>query len=131
MAILAIILAFIFFVVPVAIIALIVSAIVKRKKESNDDFENVIRNIYCYIILIIALFSIVAGTITVFRVGLDILLPEESVYNNAQLEKNENIVEVLSTLSIVLTCIPIFLYHNKITKMLKSKKIVDEEKEEI
>ena len=114
-------------IIPIAIVALIVYAIVKKSKESKGGFETAIRNIYCYIILIITLFAIVIGTIAVFRVGLDVLLPEESTssytsaYNNPEREKNEKIVEVFSTLSLVITCIPIFMYHNKITKEIREE----------
>ncbi len=115
-------------IIPIAVIALIVTAIIKKKKESNNDFEISIRNIYCYLILIITLFIIVTGTINTIRVGLDVLLPEEKIsysyyYNEEQQTKNSNIVEMLSTLALVVTCIPIFVYHNKITKELRKDKI--------
>ena len=114
-------------IIPIGVIALIVYAILKKSKENKGGFETAIRNIYCYIILIITLFTIVIGTISVFRVGLDVLLPEESTssytsaYNNPEKDRNEKIVEVFSTLSLVITCIPIFMYHNNITKEIREK----------
>ncbi len=121
-------------IIPIALISLIVTAIIKKKKESSNNFEISVRNIYCYLILIITLFIIVIGTINTFKVGLDVLLPEERVsysyyYNEEQEMKNSNIVEMLSTLALVATCIPIFIYHSNITKELRKDK--SDVKEEI
>ena len=131
MAILSILIVLIVCVIPIAIIATIVSAIAKKNKDEKSNFENSMRSIYCYIVLIITLFAIVIGTIIVFRIGLDILLPEESTstysssYEYEEIEKNENVVELLSTTSLVIACIPIFIKHNKLTKELRENKNVE------
>ena len=82
-------------IIPIGIISLIISAVVKKNKESKVSFEDSIRSIYVYIILIITLIAIIAGVIATLRIGLDVLLPEESLYqssySNDQQEKNENI----------------------------------------
>lgn len=128
MAILTILILLVICIIPVAIAAVIISAINKKNKPNSGNFETSIRNIYSYIVLIITLFAIVIGTIITFRIGLDILLPEESTnnytssYNNDKIDRNENIVEVLTTMSLVITCIPIFIYHNKLTKELRELK---------
>lgn len=117
---------------PIAIITLIVSAIVKKNKEAkgnNKSFERTIRQIYIYIILIITFISILFGIIVTFRVGLDVILPEESIYETSysdeQREKNANIVELFTTLSLVIAVIPVYIYHNKLAQ--ESRKVdVDE-----
>ena len=132
MALLLILFLLMIFIMPIAIIALIVSSILKKKQDPNSSLEDPIKNTYCYIIIIITLFAIIVGTILIFRNGLDILLPEESLYtdyNDKQADINRNIVNVLSTLSLVITCIPIFIYHNRITKELKKGKTIENSQE--
>ena len=81
-------------ILPIVIIALIIAAIIKKSRDTKSNFEDTIRNIYVYVILVITLICLIAGTIATFRLGLDVILPEESVYsyNSDQIEKNENIV---------------------------------------
>lgn len=114
-------------VVPVAIVILIIQAISKRNKDDKHGFDETIRNVYIYLILIITLVAIITGVITAFRVGLDVALPEKSTtsyttYNYSERERNNNIVELCTTLSIVITSIPIFVYHNKLAKKDKELK---------
>lgn len=114
-------------VVPVAIVILIIQAISKRNKDEKQCFDETIRNVYIYLILIITLVAIITGVITAFRVGLDVVLPEKSTtsyttYNYSERERNNNIVELCTTLSIVITSIPIFVYHNKLAKKDKELK---------
>lgn len=114
-------------IVPVAIVILIIQAISKRNKDDKHGFDETIRNVYIYLILIITLVAIITGVITAFRVGLDVLLPEKSTtsyttYNYSERERNNNIVELCTTLSIVITSIPIFVYHNKLAKKDKELK---------
>ena len=116
------------FIFPIAIIALIISSIVKKNKEGkgkNNSFERNIRNIYIYIILITTFISILFGVIVTFRIGLDVILPEESIYETSysdeQREKNANIVELFTTLSLVIAVIPVYIYHNKLAQ--ESRKV--------
>lgn len=113
-------------IIPIAILVLIISAVVKKGKENKNNFEESIRNIYVYIILIITLISIIAGTIASLRVGLDIILPEEELYqnsyNNMQQKRNGNINELFTNLSLVISVIPIFMYHNKLAKKSRATK---------
>jgi len=117
-------------IIPVGIISLIVSAVVKKNKESKSSFEDSIRSIYVYIILIITLIAIISGVIASFRIGLDVLLPEESLYQNSydndQQEKNENIIELFTTLSLVVSVTPVFTYHNKLAKKIKADKLEEQ-----
>ena len=118
-------------IIPIAILVLIISTVIKKSKDSKNNFEESIRNIYIYIILIITLIAIIMGTIATLRIGLDVLLPEESAYQNSysnqQIEKNENIIELFTTLSLVICAIPVFIYHNKLAKKRRREKI-DEQK---
>ena len=114
-------------IVPIAILVLIISAVVKKSKDSKNNFEDSIRNMYIYIILIITLIAIIMGVIATLRVGLDVILPEESLYQNSysseQKEKNENIIELFTTLSLVISVTPVFIYHNKLAKKSRANKI--------
>lgn len=114
---------------PIAILVLIISAIVKRNKEDKGNFEESIRNVYVYIILIVTLVAIIAGVIATFRIGLDVVLPEKTInqssYSSEERERNENIIELFTTISLVVSVTPIFIYHNKIAK--KSRAIKAEE----
>ena len=111
------------------ILVLIISAIVKRNKEDKGNFEESIRNVYVYIILIVTLVAIIAGVIATFRIGLDVVLPEKTInqssYSSEARERNENIIELFTTISLVVSVTPIFIYHNKIAK--KSRAIKAEE----
>ena len=57
--------------------------------------------------------------------GLDVILPEESIYETSysdeQREKNANIVELFTTLSLVIAVIPVYIYHNKLAQ--ESRKV--------
>ena len=114
-------------IVPIAILVLIISAVVKKSKDSKNNFEDSIRNMYIYIILIITLIAIIMGVIATLRVGLDVILPEESLYQSSysseQKEKNENIIELFTTLSLVISVTPVFIYHNKLAKKSRANKI--------
>ena len=83
-----------------------------------------------YIILIITLIAIITGVIATLRIGLDVLLPEESLYQNSysndQQDKNENIIELFTTLSLVISVTPVFIYHNKLAKKIKADKIEEQ-----
>lgn len=114
-------------IVPIAVLVLIISAFMKRNKEEKSNFEETIRGIYVYIILIVSLITIISGVITAFRIGLDIALPEksQSAYSSEEQDRNENIIELATTISLVVTATPIFIYHNNLAK--KSRKIKTEE----
>lgn len=112
-------------IIPIALIGFIISAIVKKNKDSKTGFEEIVRNIYTYIVLIITLIAIIVGTISLFRVGLDIILPEKMTYESSsyvyERNKNSNIIELFTELAIVLSVIPVFIYHNNIAK--KSREV--------
>lgn len=114
-------------IIPIAVVVLIISAVVKKSKEDKSNFEEVIRNIYIYIILIITLVAIITGVIATFRIGLDVALPEkstyESSYSSQERVKNENIVELFTTIALVASVTPVFIYHNKLAKKSRTTKV--------
>lgn len=119
MVVIGLVIGLIAFIAPIAILILIISAFIKRNnKDDKGNFEETIRGMYIYIILIITLVVIISGIISIFKIGLDIILPEEtqSQYSYEKQEKNENIINLTTTLSLVVTSIPIFIYHNKLAK---------------
>ena len=125
MVVIGLLIGLIAFIAPIAILILIISAFIKRNnKDDKGNFEETIRGMYIYIILIITLVVIISGIISAFRIGLDIILPEEtqSQYSYEKQEKNENIINLTTTLSLVVTSIPIFIYHNKLAKKIKEAK---------
>jgi len=113
-------------IIPIALIVLIISAIVKKSKDSKVLFEETIRSTYIYIILIVTLIAIITGVIATLRIGLDVILPEEptyqSSYNNNLMNRNENIVALFTTLSLVISVIPVFMHHNKLAKQNRANK---------
>ena len=125
MVVIGLVIGLIAFIAPIAILILIISAFIKRNnKDDKENFEETIRGMYIYIILIITLVVIISGIISIFKIGLDIILPEEtqSQYSYEKQEKNENIINLTTTLSLVVTSIPIFIYHNKLAKKIKEVK---------
>lgn len=114
-------------IIPIAILVLMISSIVKRNKEDKGNIEETIRSIYVYIILIITLVAIITGVIATFKIGLDLVLPEkseyQSSYNNEERERNQNIIELFTTLSLVVSVTPVFIYHNKLAKKSKLTKV--------
>lgn len=127
MTILMISLGLLIFIVPIAIIVLIVHAISKKNKDKKD-FETVMRSIYIYSILIITFIVIIFGTISAFRIGLDVLLPEKyanTSYNSQERMQNSNMIDLLTNISAVVTCLPVFIYHNKLAKKYREIKIKD------
>ena len=123
-------------ILPIALIAMIITAIVKHNKNTDTKsstvkFEKSIRSIYVYIVLIGLLCTIIAGTIYLFNSTLDLVLPEQkedthnvqyydTTYspskNNSNRDRNENIVGIFTSSAMLVSCIPLFVYYNKVSK---------------
>lgn len=122
MFVITILIAMVIFIIPVALIAAIVSASVKKANGTKSNFEHSIRNVYIYLILIISIIGIILGSIVTIRLGLDLILPEEPLYsqtsNSRDREKNENIVEFFTVASVLISLIPVFTSHSKLAKSI-------------
>lgn len=124
-------------VLPIAVIAMIITAIVKHNKNTDSKtssikFEKSIRSIYVYIVLLALLCTIIGGTIYLFNSTLDLVLPEKrentseldyynttySSSNNTHLnrQRNENIVGIFTSSAMLVSCVPLFVYYNKVSK---------------
>lgn len=120
-----------FAIIPIAIISIIISAISRRNKSTNDekdqmDFEKIIRSIYVYLLLICLLCSMIGGVIYLFSSTVDYFLPEKatSTYEQGYPERERNvaIVGMFTASSILLATTPLFIYHNKIAKSESTRK---------
>lgn len=117
-----------FTVLPVIVIIMIGVAIAKRSKSSEGassikQFENSMRSIFTYIVLICLLCTIIGGTIYLFNSGLNLALPENSSNDyidyydySLRRERNSNIVGILTSCAMLISCIPLFVYFNKVAK---------------
>lgn len=124
-------------ILPIALIAMIITAIVKHNKNTDSKsstakFEKSIRSIYVYIVLICLLCTIIGGTIYLFNSTLDLVLPEKrennsnldyyttthSTLNNtySTRQRNKNIVGIFTSSAMLVSCVPLFVYYNKVSK---------------
>ena len=130
-----------FFLVPAAIIALIVCAAINNDKGNDvSKFSNGVRTVYTYVIIIATLIMIVAGTIVAISSLLDYFLPESELeykctdkyssrYCTAttkeqriQNEKNIGITEFAGSLALVAVATPIFISYSNEAKRLREAK---------
>lgn len=127
-------------IAPVVIITLIIIATTRKNKDSNPKkFEETIRAIYIYIVLIVLFVIIVLGVIYLFEAIIDCVLPEKyvnhvqsdlefntvqsniiEVTSNTQREldeqnqRNQNIVNLITAISTLIISIPIFIYYSRL-----------------
>lgn len=114
-------------VIPIALISMIITAASKKNKDDISNVEHSIRNIYLYTILIVLILLLIIGSIYAVRVGLDVLLPKKQYNSNSyysldsydKISKNENIVNLFTSISLVLVSIPLFIKHSKLAKETK------------
>ena len=119
-------------ILPIALIAMIITAIVKHNKNTDQKystakFEKSIRSIYVYIVLICLLCTIIGWTIYLFNSTLDLVLPEKSNSSNyytttpdvvsySTRQRNKNIVGIFTSSAMLVSCVPLFIYFNKVSK---------------
>lgn len=113
-------------VTPIAVIVLIVKLVTAKKDDENGmvSFEKGVRSFYVYAILVVAFCMLVLGAIGAFSAGLDILLPEVAdvtsrIYVN---ELNESKIEFAEAVGVLVTAIPLFVYHSKVAKSIDKRK---------
>lgn len=133
---------------PIAIVILIIMAAVNRDKDTSaQKFEKAVRTIYLYLVIITSLCIIIVGSISAVSSLLDYIMPaslikEEEVANTiyredypgyymdnvkyqerqVQNERNQGIVGFSSNLALVIVAVPIFVYHGKQAKKLRTDK---------
>lgn len=114
-------------ILPIALVIMIITAIVKKEKNgeksSLKSFEKSIRSIYVYIVLICLLCTIISGTIYLFNSSLNLVLPEKDAYTvnpdvveYSTRERNKNIVGIFTSSAMLMSCVPLFIYYNKVSK---------------
>lgn len=112
---------------PIAVVIFLISALVRSVKRDNneDEFQNVIRTMYIYIVMIILLIMIVTSIIVLFNSILDVLLPEvvNNTYdpNASTREMNRNIATFTSNGAMLCITIPMFIYYSKLAKKEHAK----------
>lgn len=111
-------------VCPVTLISMVLTAAGKKNRDDTKNTEYSIRNIYVYTILLISLLAMIICSISALRTGLDIILPEKSTHNyytSQQVSRNDGIISFITSLSIVIVAIPVFIKHSRLASELKSK----------
>lgn len=115
-------------VLPIIIVVMIIMAIKKNKEnkegKEGESFENIIRTIYIYILIISFLCATIAGFLMFADAAIDYFIPvENEIYDSSldnMLEKNNDrnatIVNIYTYASVVVVSLPLFVYHSKLVK---------------
>ncbi len=109
---------------PIIILVLIINAVKKNREEGkSESFENVIRTIYLYILLIIFLCMIIVGIIGTVESLLDLYLPNAEFEEGVRglNDQNRLKIDIFTYISVFAVSIPMFIVHNKKVKLNKSK----------
>lgn len=106
---------------PIAVIVFIISAIMRSVRKDNnteESFQDIIRTMYIYLVMIIFLMLFVGSTISLFNSCLELLLPESSqyAYNSSVTATNRTIADVTTNIAILCISIPMFLYYSTLAK---------------
>jgi len=109
-----------FITLPIAIIAFLIIAITRgvRKDSSDESFQDVIRTMYVYIIMIIFLIIFFAATVSLFNSCLQILLPDttQRTYDLGVTNTNRTIADITTNVAMMCISIPMFVYFSNIAK---------------
>lgn len=124
MAILSIVYILLCLVSPLIVVSLIIFIIVKKNNKGKNDtsFKNVIKSIYVYLCLCIFLCMSITSIICAVNTGLNYFLPEinmdkelsETLY--IQNSKNEDCVNMITSIGALAISLPMFIYHIKLSK---------------
>lgn len=124
MAILSIVYILLCLVSPLIVVSLIIFIIVKKNNKGKNDtsFKNLIKSIYVYLCLCIFLCMSITSIICVVNTGLNYFLPEinidkelsETLY--IQNSKNEDCVNMITSIGALAISLPMFIYHIKLSK---------------
>lgn len=138
-----ILVALLFSLVPTIVIIMIIVALVKKKKEgeNSESFEQIIRTIYVYVILITLMITMVSSMIFAFNSAINYYIPDSTVINNTTKsyssysknqaleklieendlnnEKNQSLIDMATALTMVFVSAPMFMYYSKLAKKIK------------
>lgn len=110
---------------PIVVISLIVFIIAKRnnaKGEKHTSFDVVIKSIYVYLCLCIFLCMSITSIICAVNTGLNYFLPEVNIDEETsdvvyvQNDKNEDCVNMITSIGALAISLPMFIYHIKLSK---------------
>ena len=124
MAILSIVYILLCLVSPLIVVSLIIFIIVKKNNKGKNDtsFKNVIKSIYVYLCLCIFLCMSITSIICVVNTGLNYFLPEINIDKELseklyiQNSKNEDCVNMITSIGALAISLPMFIYHIKLSK---------------
>jgi len=99
---------------PIVAVILIIGAIVRYSKSEGreEDFEEIVRSLYVYFILICSIFAMLISAVGLFNAVLEFIIPDTGEYVN----QNEKTVQMLSFVSLFVVSFLIFLFHNDMAK---------------
>lgn len=99
-----------------------IAATVKRVEKDTtiktESFEKMIRTVYFYLIMIIMICILIFGTVGFFNSLMNIYLPEKTVQTaiEAKSAQNNNIQDVITSLTAIVIALPTFAYFSKNVK---------------
>ena len=122
-------------ILPVLILVMIILAVVKKGKDNKEgregeSFNSIVRTIYIYIMLIAFLCATIGGFLYFVDSAIDYYIPLENAnYDSAiqnMLEKNNEkngiIVNMYTSITVVIISLPLFIYHSKLAKTQAEQK---------
>lgn len=116
------------FILPVALVSVIIAAVVSKDKNEYTKFKNGVKISYTYIIVIFALITIIVSSISIVSSIADYILPESEITSSdvydVRIEKNESIRNIALSASALLLTIPLFIINSK--KTIEFNKIKSE-----
>jgi glucose uptake protein GlcU len=107
---------------PIALVIFLISAIIRsvRKDKNEESFQNIIRTMYVYLVMIILLIIVVTSIVVLFDSGLDILLPEvvSTTYDASAATRalNSDIATFTSNIAMLCISIPMFVYYSSLAR---------------
>lgn len=128
---------------PVIVIALIVTLVVKKSKDTEkvDIFNKIVKTVYTYIVLIGFLLATIISGVSAFNSLVDYYFPNEEInsdYEEGNIgeskeekdirelqykqeiknSKNNSITNFAEGITIFIISLPMFIYHSKISRKI-------------
>ncbi len=110
-------------ILPIALVVFLIMAIVKsvKKDNSEESFQDVIRTMYVYTVMIIFLVMFFASTISLFNSCMTLLLPDTTQNGLSVTSTNRTIADVTTNITMLCISIPLFAYYSRIAKKDSNK----------